>query len=382
MKLAILGAGCSGSSLAYLLVRGGFEGEIHLFDRRTDFSREQRWCSWGPVPEVFSELVDFRWPQWKVVSGEREALCRLPERPYLHVHAPAFYQRVHAELARRSSVHLHFGGDIHSVEEGEKGVDVSTSDGTLTVDLTFDSRPPRSRPTSRHIELRQSFSGWVVKSDGADFDSETVTLMDFGAGRGPGVSFVYVLPFGPNRALVESTTFSKESVSKTEHRARVKEYLDALRVSGHAVEAEEIGDLPMSTRNLPSKTSERRFMIGAAGGAMRPSSGYAFVPLMRQSVEISRAVIQGQNPMARPIPRKYRLFDEIFLDILDNSPELARESFLRMFERVPPNSLVRFLSSESDLRDEARLISALPKTPFVRAAIRRAAASLPGSGGG
>ena len=95
MEITILGAGCSGSSLAYLLVRGGFAGEIHVFDGRTDFSREQRWCSWGPIPSPLAGLVDASWPRWKVLSGRREVRCSLPQRPYLHVHAPRFYRHVH-----------------------------------------------------------------------------------------------------------------------------------------------------------------------------------------------------------------------------------------------------------------------------------------------
>jgi lycopene beta-cyclase len=77
-----------------------------------------------------------------------------------------------------------------------------------------------------------------------------------------------------------------------------------------------------------------------------------------------------------PTPGKQRVLDAIFLDAIDRSAALARSSFVRMFERVPPAALVRFLSNESGLRDDARLIAALPKMPFVRAALRRGAAAL------
>lgn len=379
MEIAILGAGCAGSSLAHLLVRGGFAGGIHLLDRRTDFSREQRWCSWGPIPDCFSGLVSASWPRWKVVSGREEALCSLPERPYLHVYAPDFYRCVHAELARHPNVHLHLGTDVHSVEENKNGLLVDTGKGTLAVDLAFDSRPPAtgraSHGSDAHVRLRQSFVGRVVRTDEAVFDPRTATLMDFGVERPPGVSFVYVLPFGPDRALVESTTFSRGTLPEDEHRERVGRYLESRGISRYTVDSEESGDLPMTTEVFPTRLGERHFVIGAAGGATRPSSGYAFVPILRQSREIARALIRNQiPPSSAAIPRKYWLFDAIFLDAVDHSAALARESFVRMFGRVPPAALVRFLSNESGLRDDLRLISALPKTPFVRAALRRAAA--------
>ena len=377
MEITILGAGCSGSSLAYLLVRGGFAGEIHVFDGRTDFSREQRWCSWGPIPSPLAGLVDASWPRWKVLSGRREVRCSLPQRPYLHVHAPRFYRHVHDELTRTPNVHLHFGTTVHSIVESGKRLLSETSKGTLAADMVFDSRPSQGgRASTRagtHVRLRQSFAGLVVRSDEAAFDPRTATLMDFGIEESPGISFVYVLPFGADRALIESTAFSREAVPAEEHRRRVERYLERQGVLGYCVESEESGNLLMSTESYPTHKSDRHLMIGVAGGATRPSSGYAFVQILRQSRRIARAMVRGEiPPISEAIPRKQRLFDAIFLDAVDRSPALARSSFVRMFERVPPAALIRFLSNESSLRDEVRLIAALPKTPFVSAAIRRA----------
>jgi lycopene beta-cyclase len=377
MEIAILGAGCSGSSLVYHLVRGGFAGEIHVLDGRTEFSREQRWCSWGPIPNPLAGLVDASWPRWKVLSGRKEARCSLPQRPYLHVHAPRFYRHVHAELIRTPNVHLHFGTTFHSIEESGKRLLAETSKGTLAADMVFDSRPSQEDQASpgadTHVRLRQSFAGLVVRSDEAAFDPRTATLMDFGIDEPPGLSFVYVLPFSADRALVESTAFSRGAVPALEHRRRVERYLERQGVSGYCVESEESGNLPMSTESYPTHKSDRHLMIGVAGGATRPSSGYAFVQLLRQGQRIARAMVRGQiPPVSEAIPRKQKLFDAIFLDAVDRSPALARSSFVRMFERVPPAALIRFLSNESCLRDEMRLIAALPKTPFVRAALRRA----------
>jgi lycopene beta-cyclase len=382
LAIAILGAGCSGSTLAHFLVRDGFPGEIHVLDRRTDFSREQRWCSWGPIPDSLAGLVSASWPQWKVVSGGKTAWCSLPERPYLHVYAPDFYRQVHAELARNPNIHLHLGTDVRSVQENGKGLHVETNKGTLTVDLAFDSRTAKAGrdplASDAHVALRQSFVGWVVKSDKTAFDTQTATLMDFGDdGEMSGLSFVYVLPFAPDRALVESTSFSRSAVPTREHRWRVERYLERRGIFDYSVESEEVGDLSMSTEGHPTRSGKRHLMIGVAGGAARPSSGYAFVPILRQSRRIGRSLLRGGFPEPSvPTPGKQRVLDAIFLDAIDRSAALARSSFVRMFERVPPAALVRFLSNESGLRDDARLIAALPKMPFVRAALRRGAAAL------
>ena len=385
MDIAILGAGCSGASLAYLLADAGFPGRIHIFDRRTDFTREQRWCSWGLVPKQLSNLVSASWSRWRVVSGDMEALCSLPERPYLHVRAPEFYEEIHARLRQHPKVRLHLGCSVLSVTPaGPRGEArrVSTDLGDHDVNLVFDGRPavenmkpPRG---SGEISLLQSFAGLVVESSEAAFDPETATLMDFGAGDSPELSFVYVLPFSRRRALVESTAFSGDAITRAEHGRRVENYLEKLVAGAYTVKSRESGCIPMTTRKFPRTLDERHVMIGAAGGATRPSSGYAFVHILRQSENIANSLMRGGQTFRRPIPRKYEILDAVFLDALEYSPALARESFMRMFERVPTDALVRFLSGESTLHDDLAVIAALDKAPFLAAAARRARASLPG----
>ncbi len=89
--------------------------------------------------------------------------------------------------------------------------------------------------------------------------------------------------------------------------------------------------------------------------------------------------MRGEHTWRRPIPRKYGLLDAVFLDALEDSPALARESFVRMFGRVPNAALVRFLSGDSTLRDDLAMVAALDKTAFLAAAARRVKASLLGA---
>jgi lycopene beta-cyclase len=387
MDIAILGAGCSGASLAYFLADAGFPGRIHLFDRRTDFSRSQRWCSWGPVPTRLSDLVSASWDRWRVVSGDAEVLCSLPERPYLHIHAPEFYEKIHHRLKHHPNVNLYLGCSVESVTPaGLRGEirRVATDSGDYDVDFVFDGRPSaenlEATRGSGEISLLQSFAGLVIESSEATFDPDTVTLMDFGAGDAPELSFVYVLPFSSHRALVESTAFSAEPIAYEEHERRVEDYLERLGAGAYTVGSRESGCIPMTTRKIPRLSDERHIMIGTAGGATRPSSGYAFVYILRQSESLAESLMRGEHTWKRPIPRKYGLLDSVFLDALRDSPAFARESFVRMFGRVPTAALVRFLSGDSTLRDDLAMVAALDKTPFITAAARRAKASLLGAG--
>lgn len=325
-----------------------------------------------------SGIVDASWPSWKVSTGGVEVTCRTPERPYLHVHAPRFFDSIHGRLDSSPNVHLHFGEKVRGVWRSKVGrsMTVATEAGTLDVDLVFDSRMPTERSLSSPpggIRFHQTFAGRVVTCEEPVFDPSTATLMDFFP-ETPELSFIYVLPFSRHEALVESTSFSGEIVAEEEHLERVSGWMERNVGTSYSVGAKERGDVPMTTQRLAAKVSDGHFMIGAAGGATRPSSGYAFVTILRQAEAMAVAVVQGRSPDVAVVPRKYRLFDSIFLQAMKDSPGLARESFMRMFERVPTPALVRFLSSESTASDDARMITALPRSPFLRAAMRRATA--------
>jgi len=62
--------------------------------------------------------------------------------------------------------------------------------------------------------------------------------------------------------------------------------------------------------------------------------------------------------------------DRVFLRVMDRHPERVPEFFHRMFQRVPPETLVRFLESEPRPADILQVMRALPPAPFIAAAFR------------
>ena len=76
--------------------------------------------------------------------------------------------------------------------------------------LTFDSRPPRA---SRNAML-QHFLGQEIQVDKPVFDPSTAILMDFRVDQSKGMHFIYLLPYSPTEALVESTLLAPMSCSE------------------------------------------------------------------------------------------------------------------------------------------------------------------------
>jgi len=210
-----------------------------------------------------------------------------------------------------------------------------------------------------------------VQTDGPAFTPGEVTLMDFRLDQGDGLHFTYVLPFTERRALVGDTYVSSESVAPARRRASIALHLaDRYHVHRWEVVSEERGRIAMGTARHDPAPSPRITAVGTAGGAVRASSGYAFVRLQRHCAAVAGAVAQGLAPPARLSHLRHDELDRVFLHALARDPQAFPEHFRRMVARVPPDVFARFMNDSSTVRDELHVIAALPKLPFVAAALR------------
>jgi lycopene beta-cyclase len=126
----------------------------------------------------------------------------------------------------------------------------------------------------------------------------------------------------------------------------------------------------MTDYAFPRRLGERIHNIGMLGGETRPSTGYTFVRIQRHCRALAAAIVSGGEPPERIHLRRLDLLDSLFLRFLRERPGECPEVYRRMFAGVPPDALVRFLTERSTPLDEARIIRALPKSPFLKLAAR------------
>ena len=375
----ILGAGCAGLSLAWNLVELGVREPILLIDRRERFDNDRTWCFWDVEPTPFSDLATHAWARWMVHDGRREIVSECPEYPYLRIRSGDVYRRILDRLAEAPNVSMALGCPILQVREGPRGVTVATADRDYTGGRVFDSsgRASGSAPIGRGARLLQHFLGQTVRADRPAFDPSCPSLMDFRVSQVDGPHFVYVLPLSETEALVENTYFRPFEAGDDRHRREIREHLRArhgLGPDAYEVIEEESGAIPMAVGRRTTRAGSRIEPIGLAGGAARPSSGYAFLRIQRQARQIATAVAAGIDSPTSPIGSpKYDFFDSIFLRVLADRPELAPRIFGRMFDKADPAAVVRFLGERSTPIDDAKIVAALPKWPFLAAAARSAA---------
>ena len=373
--IVIAGAGCAGLSLAvHLIERGIGERRATLIDPRTGFGRDRTWSAFRVMRHPFERAVTHRWPEWTVRAAGHAITRGSARHPYEHIPSDAFYRIALERIEGSENVALELGTRVEHVEDRGDHVAVRTDRGELRARIVLDSRPPRfdeAPPARNEVRLLQGFVGWRVRSEAPVFDPGVCTLMDFAAPRDDAVRFVYVLPFSEHDALVEDTCFAAQPFTEDEHERGIVRWLEERGIEDYEVIERERGVLPMTTERFDPAPSPRVLRIGLAGGLARPSTGYAFLAIQRQSRELAERLAQVEAPAPAPARAARTLFlDRVFLSYLARAPAEGPDLFVRMFEHVPPDVLARFLSEASSPADDLRLMRALPALPFAAEALR------------
>jgi lycopene beta-cyclase len=188
--------------------------------------------------------------------------------------------------------------------------------------------------------------------------------MDFRCDQTQGMHFIYCLPFSDQEALIESTLFSPELAPDDFYDAAINRYLRSIcQLSTFEIIRRESGVIPLGVlgQHDPGLVG-----IGANGGAIRPSSGYAFSFIHKQiDYAVSHAV--AGRPLAVGVPHSaFELWmDRIFLSVLRRHPELAPDIFTGMAAALTGDEFARFLSGEAGIKTWIKVIMAMPKIPFL-----------------
>ena len=342
------------------------------------------------IPHPFEACVSHRWSSWRVADRERRIDRSWPGLEYQHLPADAFYDRAVSLLSADPNVELRLETRVERVESNpESNTVVAVTDkGPLRAHLILDSRPRGARLDLQSGSatgpgfLLQHFHGQTVRSDKPVFHAGIATLMDFVESSPDGVHFLYVLPYDERTALVEDTWFSNQPGTVGSYEEAISAYLaNRLDVVRYEVLHSETGAIPMDPRPIPRSDSLRVIDVGTRGGAARPSTGYAFLAIQRHAAELARRLAGWASDPSREPPKPPRYYsrrsaflDRVFVSYLARTPERGPDLFLRMFEKVRPDALARFLFDGGRPRDDLRVMAALPPAPLIGETLRQYAA--------
>ncbi|MGY0019914.1 lycopene cyclase family protein [Streptomyces sp. cg35] len=378
--VVIIGAGAAGLSLAERLctAAGRSSPTVRLVQAPVGPLRPapRTWCFWERGAGRYDDAVSAAWNRMRVRSpGGQLVDAGTGALRYKMIRSPDFEAAIERRLAGQRIL-ARTEGTVEAIEGTADGAQVlvRTAHGEqqrLSARWVFDSRPLGSLPPAR-TTLLQHFHGWFVRTPRPVFDTGSVELMDF---RTPqperGLAFSYVLPTSPHTALVEYTQFSASVLPADSYNRALETYLHTvLNVRDFRIEAHEEGVIPMTDAQFARQSGASIFKIGAAGGATRPSTGYTFAAIQRQTAAIAAALRAGRRPVPpAPHSRRSRAMDAVLLHALASGRLDGAAFFTRLFSRVPTERLLRFLDGATTPYEDLLIGLNSPIVPLLRSAV-------------
>ena len=138
---------------------------------------------------------------------------------------------------------------------------ITTSQGIFTATNVIDTRPTNPVKDEDSI-LWQSFIGVEIETNSDCFNATQFVLMDIDANFNQGLGFIYLLPFTANRALIEYTVFSENTLCAE----LLKEYLKPalikyLNNTDYNLVRTEFGQLPMGNKKVKQSKNKNKILM-------------------------------------------------------------------------------------------------------------------------
>lgn len=364
--VVVVGGGASGLAIAHAIAARDPGRHITVLERRrATWAPHHTWCHWDEGTNPVPGAVTATWMRWEIRTDSQVVVASDVDHPYRMVSARDYHAAMRRRLEATGRVDVVMGAAVQDAG----ATSVRTSRGELIAATVIDARAASpTAPLSRgRTRLFQRFAGQWIRTDRPVFDPTTVTLMDFTGRGGDDVAFMYVLPVSTTEALVESTVLTTHHATHLPFHDDIASYLGdrwGLARGEWTIEGHESGCIPMTDEPAAAGGLAA---VGGAGGLTRPSTGYAYSRIHRHARRVADALRRGDAPPVFRDPWRIRLLDAVFLRFLRDQAPLAPDAFARMFQ-LPGPLVIRFLTERSTRRDEIRLILALPKIPFLRAA--------------
>ncbi len=188
--------------------------------------------------------------------------------------------------------------------------------------------------------------------------------MDFNIDQQDCTQFVYILPYDSNTLLVELTRFSENPITGDGADRLLRKYIER-RFGSFSVLHVERGQIPMSSATIMQEEKAGFISIGGRGGAIKPSTGYAFKNMFLQAETICLALKKKQVYAAEKKAGRFMLYDRLLLFILSKQPSLGKPIFEALFKKNNARSVLHFLDEKTSLREELSIFLSLPKKAFL-----------------
>jgi lycopene beta-cyclase len=284
---------------------------------------------------------------------------------YSFIKSETFFDFHFDEIKYNPSV-VYSNDAVLSFEKKDNQFMIQTSQGIITTtDLYSSFWMPNEVENKTNLYLKQQFYGWEIHTDKPVFNASSATLMDFTIEQTQGVNFAYVLPYSTQHALIEITGFCSEDYSVDFFESVLKKYIESNWHCSYRIIKTEQASIPMTNFAFKRFTNEGAIAIGTAAGMVKPTTGYAFNRITRDSILLANHFFNKEIP-AEFTHTRFKFYDRLLLQLLKYSPAKALHILMQFFRRVSYKHVLRFLDEDISLFQEALLFAKLPKKDFLK----------------
>ena len=247
------GAGASATLLLMCMEKQGLlkDKKILILDPDAKHNNDKTYCFWSDQNEQIKlqcqHLISHKWSEVSVNRNKQESL--LPKK-YYHISGIDVYKELRRIIEQNNLQRIN--GSVVELSPVENGVKVITDTDIWESPMVFDSRPPKYLPLKKDdAHLLQSFIGYVITTDEPISNINCLDLMDFNVEQLGTTQFMYVLPLGEGKTLVELTRFGLDTITENEAKPILDAYINQ-RFGNYEILNIETGCIPMSTADISS----------------------------------------------------------------------------------------------------------------------------------
>ena len=360
--IIIIGAGCSGLSLAYRLIDTPYSVCV-IENKKSDDRIRKTWSYWDVYNHPFKHL-EVHSSKNLIIQNTSQAVLNCSKYNYKSIDSHDFDNFVFSNIEKSKNIEVLFDTNISDITNMADHYHMNLNNQPVKSKYIFDSRPIKT-----NYEMRQVFKGLFVRFSEPPKNFMPV-LMDFIANDE--FNFFYCLPIGDNTMLFETTYFTTAQKDKSKLSEDVHDYIRAKYNEHYEVLREEYGEIPLTTNVELNAKNSNNLRIGIPAGSTRASTGYTFINIQKQADEYIKK-LSGKKYIEYPKTirsKVLRKMDNILLMIIRDNPIRSKSILFEMFKNNNSNRLIRFLSDTPSIIDILYIIWNMPKLIFIKYAIR------------
>jgi lycopene beta-cyclase len=382
----LVGGGLQGCLLAHALAWHRPEATVLLLERGEELCGNHTWSfhetdvaegarSW------FDPLVSCRWPGYRVRFPGLSRRVKIP------------YATITSDRLREATLSL-AGGAGGAARPGRLVIRTGESCEILSstavrlgraTDVScrevIDCRGRTARTAAPGGAGYQTFIGHEYETNGRWPASEP-TVMDVRADQAAGFEFLYELPLGPDRVLLEYTRFNEEpACDESRAVALIATRLTEAGAASAKLIRTEQGCLPMPYATAASRPGPA-LAGGYAGGWYHAATGYSMPLAVRFAELVARArpdQVAAAIASAAAEDRLRRGFARFLNRLLFClvRPADRWKIFHRFYRVLPEDRIARFYAHRFTFTDAARIVIGWPPSGLAPVRFARSFVSLP-----